>query len=50
MLGLNMSYMDSPHNGRRRLRRKCWWAGHFYYKGFPTFVKQNSIVVKSRSD
>jgi hypothetical protein len=23
------------HNSRLRLRRSCWWSGHFYYKGFP---------------
>ena len=21
-----------PHNSRRRLRRLCWWFGHFYVK------------------
>jgi len=32
------------------LRGACCVPGSSNYKGFPTFVKQNFIVVESRSD
>src|SRR5438105_3312634 len=28
----NLSIAARTHNSRRRLRRKCWWSGHFYVK------------------
>ncbi len=35
---------------RRRCALKPRSAGQLHYKGFPTFVKQKSTVVESRSD
>jgi hypothetical protein len=32
------------HNSRRRLRRKCWWSGHFYVMSHPGVFEVGRIL------